>query len=217
MINKELIDNNFNFAFKATTFKNVQIAVRAYEDFLNINEKFFKFEQRSLLSRILTYTVEKQFNDSSFTPKSNYSVERKRVNEYKQLATFIETGDFMMNVGKTIRRTQLLCAAKYKRDLARANKDFDTQYELDFRTNDKLECTLPKKYGTITYGYFDKRITHLDLVIPDSTYTQILYQENLLKNYAQYDNYIPKEVEEEDIVRIRESILSKLEKERKIE
>lgn len=211
LINKNVLDSNFNFAFKATTYKNMQIAIQAFEELININKNFFSFEQINLFGRILSYAIEKQFNDSSFSPKSNYSVVRKDVNEYKQKATFIETNDFTMNIGKTMKRTQLLSNARYKQELAKRNKDYDNQYELFFSGNDNVEAKLPKSYGIIAYGYRNKLLTHLELIIPDSTYSHILYQENLLDNYVQYDGFIPKEVEEEGIVKLRKSILKELE------
>jgi hypothetical protein len=217
MIKQEIIENNFNFAFKATTYKNVNIALKAYEEFMNINNRFFEIEQSDLFGRILSYAIDKQFNDSSFTPKSNYSVVRKDVNGYKHKALFIETDDFTLNIGKTMKITQLLPKAKYKFELAKRNAEYNNQYELDMIKNHENELgiediSLPRHYGVITYGYLNKRLTHLQLIIPDSTYKAAIHTDNLLINSAQYDSYVPKAVEEEDIVKLRQSIRTALEK-----
>lgn len=217
MIKQEILDSNFNFAFKATTYKNVNIAIKAYEEFMNINNIFFNIEQSDLFGRILSYTIDKQFNDSSFNPKSNYSVIRKDVNGYKHKALFIETDDFTLNIGKTLKNTQLLPKAKYKNELAKRNDDYNNQYEMDAIKKLKIEMgiediSLPRHYGVITYGYFNKVLTHLQLIIPDSTYTAAIHTDNLLINSAQYDSFVPKAVEEEDIVKLRQSILTAIEK-----
>ena len=99
---KKLFDDNFDFAFKATTYNNMKVAIQSFEQFKKNNEDFFSFDKReTLFGYLLTYAIEKQFNDSAFNPKANYAVSMKQVNNYKYKALCIETNDFIVNVGRT--------------------------------------------------------------------------------------------------------------------
>ena len=42
----ELFEENFGFAFKATTYNNMIVAIRTFEQFKKKNEDFFSFEKR---------------------------------------------------------------------------------------------------------------------------------------------------------------------------
>lgn len=41
----ELFEENFGFAFKATTYNNMIVAIRTFEQFKKKNEDFFSFEK----------------------------------------------------------------------------------------------------------------------------------------------------------------------------
>ena len=99
---KKLFDDNFDFAFKAATYNNIRVAIQSFEQFKKKNENFFTFDKRETVYGYLrTYAIEKQFNDSAFNPKANYSVSMKQVNNFKYKTLCIETKDFIVNVGKT--------------------------------------------------------------------------------------------------------------------
>ena len=106
---KKLFDDNFDFAFKAATYNNIRVAIQSFEQFKKKNENFFTFDKRETVYGYLrTYAIEKQFNDSAFNPKANYSVSMKQVNNFKYKTLCIETKDFIVNVGKTNTQRQLL-------------------------------------------------------------------------------------------------------------
>ena len=80
----ELFEENFGFAFKATTYNNMIVAIRTFEQFKKKNEDFFSFEKRvTVFGHLRTYAIEKQFNDSAIKPSADYSVSMKQVNSYK--------------------------------------------------------------------------------------------------------------------------------------
>lgn len=80
----ELFEENFGFAFKATTYNNMIVAIRTFEQFKKKNEDFFSFEKRvTVFGHLRTYAMEKQFNDSAIKPSADYSVSIKQVNSYK--------------------------------------------------------------------------------------------------------------------------------------
>ncbi len=209
---KRLFNNNFDFAFKAATYNNIKVAIQTFEQFKKKNEDFFSFDKKEIIfGHLRTYAVEKQFNDSAFNPKANYSVSMKQVNNYKYKTLCIETSDFIVNVGRTNNRFQLLPVSLYKKEFAKANSGLDMQYHFDF-TNDLPKVVESKKYAEITYGYRCGEVTHLDIVVPSSDYKSIEHSINLFENFKVYENYVPEELVEESIVSLKKSLLNEIER-----
>ena len=208
---KVLFDDNFNFAFKAATYNNMRVAIQTFEQFKKKNEDFFSFDKReTLFGHLRTYAVEKQFNDSAFNPKANYSVSMKQVNNYKHKALCIETNDFIVNVGRTNSEISYYLLPPI-REYAKANAGLSTQLSFDF-LNDTIEVVESKKYAEITYGYRYGDITHLYIVLPSSDYKGIEYSTNLLEDIKIYENYVPKDLVEESIVSLKKSLSKEIEK-----
>lgn len=209
---RKLFDDNFDFAFKATTYNNMKVAIQSFEQFKKNNEDFFSFDKReTLFGYLLTYAIEKQFNDSAFNPKANYAVSMKQVNNYKYKALCIETNDFIVNVGRTNGESKLLPVSAYKKELAKANNGLSMQLSFDF-FSDVQNVVEVKKYAEITYGYRYGEMTHLNIVLPSGDYKTIEYSTNLLENISIYENYIPKDLVEESIVSLKKSISKEIEK-----
>ena len=56
----ELFEENFGFAFKATTYNNMIVAIRTFEQFKKKNEDFFSFEKReTVFGHLRTYAIER--------------------------------------------------------------------------------------------------------------------------------------------------------------
>lgn len=208
----ELFNQNFDFTFKAVTYHNMKVAIEAFEQFKKKNEDFFSFDKReTLYGHLRTYSIEKQFNDSAFNPKANYAVAIKQVNNYKHKALCIETGDFIVNLGRTGSENKLLPASSYKKEFARANIGLSTQLAFDF-TNEVPDVVASKKYAEIIYGYRYGEISHLKIVLPSGDYKSIEYSVDLLENIQVYDNYVPKDLVEESIVSLKKSLIKEVEK-----
>lgn len=209
---KRLFDDNFDFAFKAATYNNMKVAIKTFEQFKKKNEDFFSFDKReTLFGHLRTYAIEKQFNDSAFNPKANYTVSMKQVNNYKYKALCIETNDFIVNLGRTNSEYKLLPASSYKKEYAKANAGLGMQLSFDF-VNDVPEVAENKKYAEITYGYRYGELTHLNIVLPSGDYKSIEYSANLLENIKIYENYIPEDLVEESIVSLKKSLSKEIEK-----
>ena len=193
---KKLFDENFDFAFKAATYNNMRVAVQTFEQFKQKNQDFFSFDKReTLFGYLRTYAIEKQFNDSAFNPKANYS----------------ETNDFIVNVGRTDNEHKLLPASSYKREYAKANAGLSTQLSFEF-FNDEPKIVESKKYAEITYGYSYGDMTHLCIVLPSGDYKTIEHSINLLDDIKIYENYVPEDLVEESIVSLKKSLSREIEK-----
>lgn len=208
---KQLFDENFGFAFKAATYNNMKVAIQTFEQFKKKNEDFFSFDKReTLFGYLRTYAIEKQFHDSAFNPKANYSVSLKEVNKYKYKALCIETNGFIVNLGRTDSEYSLLPASAYRKQFAKANAGLNMQLSFDFM-NDSAEIVEDKKYAEITYGYQNGDMTHLQIILPSSDYKGIEYSANLLDDIKVYSSYVPEELVEESIVTLKKSLSEKIE------
>lgn len=208
----ELFEENFGFAFKATTYHNMVVAIKTFEQFKKKNEDFFSFEKReTVFGYLRTYAIERQFNDSAFNPRANYSVSMKQVNSYKHKALCIETKDFIINLGRTNNAFKLLPASYYKKEFAKANTGLSMQLSFDF-SGEFPAVVESKKYAQITYGYKYGDMTHLSIVLPSENYSSSEYSVNLLADINVYKTYVPEELVEESIVALKKNLSDEIEK-----
>lgn len=210
---KKLFDDNFNFSFKMATYNNMRVAIQTFEQFKKNNQDFFSFDKReTLFGYLRTYAIEKQFHDSAFNPKANYSISMKKVNNYKYKMLCVETEDFIVNVGRTNNKHKLLPVSSYKRNYAKANVGLSSQLVFSF-LNNVPDIVESKKYAQITYGYHDRgEMTHLYIVLPSSDYKGIEYSTNLLEDINIYENYIPEDLVEESIVSLKKELSKEIER-----
>lgn len=207
---KELFNKDFDFTFQATTYNNMKVALKAFEQFKKDNETFFSFDKKeTVFGHLRTYSIEKQFNDSAFNPKANYAVSMKQVNNFRHKGLFIDTENFILNIGSTNKPEMLLPKSKYKMELAKANAGMGSQLSFEFMEQN-IEIVEAKKYAEIVYGYKNGEITHLQIVLPSSQYNCVEYSINLLENIKIYDNYVPEEIVEESIVTLKEQLVKKI-------
>ena len=129
----------------------------------------------------------------------------KQVNKYQYKALYIETKDFILNIGRTDNANKLLPKSLYRKKLAKANTELNTQLSFDIE-NDTNVVVEGKKYAEITYGYLHGEVTHLNIIIPSSDYKKIEHSVNILDNVKIYENYVPEVLIEESIVSLKKSL-----------
>ena len=209
---RELFDNNFDYGFRAVTYNNMKVALIAFEQFKKKNADFFTFDKtETVFGHLRTYAIEKQFSDSAFNPKANYSVSMKQVNNYKHKTLCIETDDFIVNLGRTSKENKLLPVSAYKREFAKANAGLTSQLEFNFG-QDVPDVSVAKKYAEIIYGYRYGDMSHLQIVLPSADYRGIEYSTNLLEDIKVYESYVPEELVEESIVSLKKSLTREIQK-----
>lgn len=206
-ISAEIINKNFGLDFKAVAYNNMKVAFKAFNQFIKQNSDFFIMEKKTtVFGHLLTYAVEQQFCESVFTTQAKYSVSLKEVNAYKYKTLCIETEDFILNIGRTKKPTMLLPDSEYKKEFAKANKDYNLQMRLDISEEKELDVINPKKYAVLSYGNRMGDLTHFRLNIPNSEYSEIIYTDDLKCNVSEYENYVPEELVEESVVRLKKTI-----------
>ncbi|WP_312044825.1 hypothetical protein [Anaerotignum sp.] len=177
MVLDELCINNFDNKFKIEITKNLKIALAAYSMFIKEQEdKYLRGPKNlPLLCYLRAHAIQQQFYLSAFKPDSRYSAITKETNKFQNPTLFLETNDFIINIGKTGRRGILLPKANYKTELAKKNSSSNIQLEFNFFSEKNTITEDHKKYAVIAYGYNTVTgITHLDLLIPDSQYRGLI-------------------------------------------
>ncbi len=211
-----LLDQDFNNKTKASIFNCINIATKAFAQFKIENREFFNYppKLKTLNGYLLTYAVERQLYNSSLTPTSDFSIITKDVNEYKYQATFLRTDNFICNIGRTKEGYSLLPKSKYRQEYAKINSDVTGKQLIlePLRDTVTLEPKLSYYYAQISYLYLSEydKLTHLDIVVPNKDYSSSLYHVNLLGNTKSYAEYINPQLEEEEIVTLKNTLKSEI-------
>ena len=208
--NENEYHQNLNFAFKTSAVNTIQIAIRAFNAFWIENQNFL-FGADDLYGRLLSFAVNRQFLKSSATTANNYLVSNSIVNAYKGKAVFLNTSDYIVSVCRTSKPRALPGKAAYKCRLAMGNRDCDTQLEL-FKSdkNQELQVGTPKKYAVLGYRYYNGELEHLNILIPDWKFENVLYSDNLLSQINEFSNYSPEELVEAEVTSLKEDIAKKV-------
>ena len=139
---------------------------------------------------------------------ANYFASIKETNFCKGSAVFLDTHDYVINVCRTVKPNRLPCKAAYKLRLAQGNREDVAQMELFLPENDnQLSTRPPKHYAIIGYRYFNQKLQHLNILVPDPAFTSILYSLDLLKQITEYYHYVPEKLVEENVATLKSEIL----------
>ena len=172
---QEKVTLDFNTKMVRTFAQNIYISLDAYKRFINSNKDYFNTEnKRNVLGHLRTFAVERQFFLGSFEPNSQYTARFININNFGCKTLQLETDHFILNIGRTIKRGKLPTAAKYKKELAKLNKQDEQQLQLNILDCKQTRSETEKNYAILAYGYNDVvGITYFDFIIPDSNFTSI--------------------------------------------
>nr|WP_294579373.1 hypothetical protein [uncultured Blautia sp.] len=183
-----------------TLAKQVLLGTTAYKKFFHTSKDFFSYpEYSSLRGYLLNYSVQKTLYDSAFVSTSLYKAIPMKVNNYGCSVLHIRTDNFQLTTAKTPKWNSLPAKSKYKLRYASANTGCDGQYSFDF-VNEQISSA--PYYAVLTYGYnmLTNDCTHIDLVVPDSSFTNILYRKDLLLKNNKELLILPTEKEVDDAI-----------------
>jgi len=211
--NEKLFEENFTFAFKATVSNNFLIATKAFEDFWRKNNKFL-MSADDLYGRILYYAVNQQFKKAATKTADVYLVKDSQVSKYKNKAVFLSTNDYVTSICRTEKPKKLPSKAKYKLELAQGNQNNNNQLLLDLDLPE-ISVTNMKKYAIIGYRYINGEMRHLNIIVPDSEFQELLFDKDLLGNVKEYEQYVPEELIYDQVSDLKNDIVATL-KEAKI-
>lgn len=205
----DLLNSEFDFAFRATIYNNMKIALTSYNELVSEKRSLFSFEKsKTAKGHLKTLFIEKQFNDCAFKPTSHYSVRLKEVNKYHHKALFMETEHFELNIARTQKACMLPNKSMYRLEYAKNNKPLDIQYELNLDNKRTVDyVVLPRKYAILTYGINHDELSHLEMVVPQYDYSGFIGYVDLKKDHLLLERYIPDEIVEESIVSLKNNLV----------
>ena len=199
MVLSDLFDSDFSSDLSARLCKQVIIGTTALNRLLADNTEFFSYPMySSVKGTLLNYSIENCLYNSAFTPDASYTAYHRTVNKFNYSVLHLQTDHFIVTAAKTHKWNQLPTSSKYKLEYARANRDGDGQYCLDFVNGG---VSTEPYYALLTYGYnpLSQSCDHVDLLIPDADFNNILYRKNLLKVDGNL-NIVPSAAEVEDTI-----------------
>lgn len=192
--------NDFSEDCTQALAKQVLLGTTAYKKFFHASKNFFSYpEYSSLRGYLLNYSVQKTLYNSAFASTSLYKAIPMKVNTYGCSVLHIKTDNFQITTAKTPKWNSLPAKSKYKLHYASANTGGDGQYSFDF-VNENISSA--PYYAILTYGYnmFTNDCTHIDLVVPDSSFTNIIHRKDLLLKSNKEILILPTEKEVDDII-----------------
>lgn len=173
---KKKLEADFNSALIKALATNLYVSMEAYQRMCSENKKFFELQNsKTVLGHLRTYAVQRQIYLGSLRSDALYSTQFCKTNNFKYETLFLETENFILNIGITKKRGQLLSLANYKKELARANAKDDPQIQLEFSDTDTSHLKSVKNYAILAYGYNENvGITHFDILVPSGDYKGII-------------------------------------------
>lgn len=173
---KNKLELDFNPELVKALATNLYISIEAYHRIYNENKTFFELQNsKTVLSHLRTYAVQRQIYLYANSSGALYYAQFRKTNNFKYETLFLETENFILNIGRTEKRGQLLSVANYKRELARSNAKDDPQIQLEFSDTDTSHLKNIKNYAILAYGYNENiGITYFDILVPDDKYAGII-------------------------------------------
>lgn len=190
----ELFHQDFDTNICTFLSKQVLIAVKSFNMLLAENKNFFSYPlYSSVKGNLLNYSIEHCLFDSAFIGKVNYQVYQENVNSFGRSVLHLKTSHFQMTAAKTYKPNNLPTPAKYKLNYSKHNTGADGQLRFDFVNPSIVE---PPYYALLTYGfdYIMQDCTHINLILPDSEFKNIVDNIDLL-HMASRMSIVPKESE----------------------
>lgn len=205
---ERLFNDNFNFGFRAMVANNFLVATEAFEEFWRRNSIFLR-DAEELYGRILYYAVNEQFKKAATKSASSYLVNDLQLTKYKNKAVLLNTKDYITSICRTERPRKLPGKAKYKMELAQGNRNEYGQMNLAFNEQDVVFREI-KKYAVIGYRYFDGKLLHLNILVPDCDFKQSLHSQDLLDSVKECKQYAPEELIYEQVTDLKDDLVVKL-------
>lgn len=204
-IDDNVINHNFNFGFKLKAYNCIRLGNKAALQFMSENKHFFNYPKgSSLIGRLRTYAIERQFYLSSISEDSKFLTYVSPLNHYGYKGLFLKTDDFNVNIARTNGCYKLPPETKYRLALAKTNAGANIQLSFD-STSFGILCN-DSKYAILAYGIYMDEITYTSLLVPTSDYKGVIYSHNFLDEVKVQNNYISEPVQEKQISKLKEEL-----------
>ena len=164
---KELIQGEVDYELKRQIYYSISNGVEIFKGLKIDNIEIFDNELSSnILSRIMTFCIDRQFSPDIYINKNGFESNIKKVNVFNYKVAELRNKNMVIHIAKTSRGKNLPTKSVYKLKYAQNNNFKQQQLKLDLaeKTN---RTTVEPYYGIITYNVGKNLdIESINLVIP---------------------------------------------------
>ena len=166
---KELIQNEIDYDLKKQIYYSISNGVEIFKGLKIGNIEIFDNELSSnILSRIMTFCIDRQFSPDIYINKNGFESYIKRVNNFNHKVAELGNNNMVIHIARITGRKVLPNKSAYRLRYALNNnfKQQQLKLNLDGNTN---KVTVGPYYGMITYNIDqDLEIRAINLIIPSS-------------------------------------------------
>lgn len=166
---KELIENEIDYELKKQIYYSISNGVEIFKELKIGNIEIFDNELSSnILSRIMTFCIDRQFSPDIYVNKNGFESNIKTVNVFNYKVAELRNNNMVIHIAKTTKGRNLPSKSVYKLKYAQNNNFKQQQLKLDLVGNTN-KVTIEPYYGIITYNVDQNlEIKAINLIIPAS-------------------------------------------------
>lgn len=164
---KELIQGEVDYELKRQIYYSISNGVEIFKSLKIDNIEIFDNELSSnILSRIMTFCIDRQFSPDIYINKHGFESNIKKVNVFNYKVAELRNKNMVIHIAKTNRGKSLPTKSGYKLRYAQNNNFKQQQLKLDL-SEKTSKTTVEPYYGIITYNVSrNLDIESINLVIP---------------------------------------------------
>ena len=164
---KELIQGEVDYELKRQIYYSISNGVEIFKSLKIDNIEIFDNELSSnILSRIMTFCIDRQFSPDIYINKNGFESNIKKVNVFNYKVAELRNKNMVIHIAKTNRGKSLPTKSGYKLRYAQNNNFKQQQLKLDL-SEKTSKITVEPYYGIITYNVSrNLDIESINLVIP---------------------------------------------------
>lgn len=164
---KELIQGEVDYELKRQIYYSISNGVEIFKSLKIDNIEIFDNELSSnILSRIMTFCIDRQFSPDIYINKNGFESNIKKVNVFNYKVAELRNKNMVIHIAKTNRGKSLPTKSGYKLIYAQNNNFKQQQLKLDL-SEKASKTTVEPYYGIITYNISrNLDIESINLVIP---------------------------------------------------
>lgn len=166
---KELIQGEVDYELKRQIYYSISNGVEIFRSLKIDNIEIFDNELSSnILSRIMTFCIDRQFSPDIYINKNGFESNIKKVNVFNYKVAELRNKNMVIHIAKTNRGNSLPTKSGYKLRYAQNNNFKQQQLKLDL-AEETNKTTVEPYYGIITYNVGrNLDIESINLVIPET-------------------------------------------------
>lgn len=164
---KELVKKEIDYDLKKQIYYSVSNGVEIFKILKINNIEIFDNELSSnILSRVMTFCIDRQFSPDIYISKNGFESNIKRVNVFNYKVAELRNNNMVIHIAKTKIGKNMPNKSSYKLSYAQNNNFKQQQLKLDLCGNNQKIIEGPY-YGIITYSISESlQIKSINLIIP---------------------------------------------------